>query len=140
MLSKFFGSACLNDLPAHPPVEADSFPLYIRARVFEDGENLGVITKLHSDLLENGFGILLDELRALVTEDVEYTNFALNVRNPCHHRRPGGLGCAAFTTAATNFSARGLSHQLCEHLRIVDGGDHCASLDYKRRPPAGSLD
>ena len=65
-----------------PALETDSLPFYIRPRVFEDTENFRVTTKLHTDLLQDSLGILLDDLRPLVTEHVEHTNFALNVRYP----------------------------------------------------------
>ena len=95
MLRELARGAGPDDPAAHPGLEAHPLAVHAGARVAEDREDLGVAAKLHPDVPEQAVGVALDEIEALLVEDVEWAERAADA---------GGAGSGA---VAARFHAGG---------------------------------
>ncbi|GEM_PF-5487147 len=83
MLGIFGLRRCLDDGAAQSTRETHGNAVDIGAALFQNFERFGHVAELDSDFLQNGFGVILDQLQAFFVEYFEARNFAGYVRRTC---------------------------------------------------------
>ena len=68
MLDVLARRALLDDCPAHAARKVDALALDVGAGLAPELQRLGIILEVDADLLEHGFGVVLDERQPLLAE------------------------------------------------------------------------
>ena len=136
MLRELARGAGPDDPAAHAGLEAHPLAVHGGARIAEDREDPGVAAKLHPDVPEQAVGVALDEVEALLVEDVERGERAADAGcagsggGPAarlHAGRPPAPPAASFRGGLRRFDRH------ARHSRILKFRDSLTEMDSRFR-------
>jgi hypothetical protein len=102
----------LHQLAAHAARESHAFALHVGAGRLEQRQRLRVVAEVDADLLQDGVGVVLEQLEAVVAQHFVARDLACDVRHEIMRprRARGALGIAPTRAAAACIGAAGLVH------------------------------
>src|SRR5262249_48287863 len=110
VLSEFPGRRAAHDGTAHAAREAYALALDVSARVLPDLQRLRIVAEVDTDLLEDGIGVVLEQLQPVSCEHLVVRDLPCDVRHERVTARGtrGDLGLAATRTPGSHRRARPL--------------------------------
>jgi hypothetical protein len=110
LLREFAGRGRLDQSPGKATLETHPFAIHVRTGIAQQLERLGITAELHADVLQDGIGIVLDELEAFLAQQTKSIEVPLDI---------GRAG----RTGTLSRDARGMAASLTSPVLYVDRGE-----------------